>query len=201
MVAFARRSPRARLYSLVPRSSQCPSIRTRLSFDFSQAALVSSVLASFGRRSYLSKSKKMSFRCALAVNSLGAGGVVLGAVEGATGDGVIEGEGAVEGAAAEGLGEPVGGGAEAAVVAGRLGQPTRKRERAITGTASSSALPRRCAMSPILLEFVEFVISTRFCVTSASYHGRRGDQEALVDSPGVRGIGCCSDPSASMVKS
>src|SRR5512138_1271978 len=166
MAAFARRSPRARLYSLVPRSSQCTSIRTKSLFDFSQTALESSILASLGRMSYLSKSKNTSFKLALAVNSLGAGGVVLGAaVEGATGDGVIPGAGVVEGAAAEGLGEPEGAGAEAAVVAGRFGQPTRKRERAITGTASSSALPRRCAMSPILLEFVEFVISTRFCVT------------------------------------
>src|SRR5512137_390139 len=98
MVAFARRSPRARLYSLVPRSSQCPSIRTRLSFDFSQAALVSSVLASFGRTSYLSKSKNTSFRLSVARNSLGAGGVALGAVDGATGDGAIPGAGVVEGA-------------------------------------------------------------------------------------------------------
>src|ERR1700730_5728905 len=201
MAAFARRSPRARLYSLVPRSSQWPSIRTRLSFDFSQAALVSSIFASGGRMSYLSKSKNTSLRLSVARNSLGAGGEVGLAVDGATGDGVIDGDGVVEGAAAEGVGEPVGAGAEAAVVAGRLGQPTRKRERAITGTASSSALPRRCAISPILLEFVEFVISPRVCVTEASYHGRRGDQAALVDSPGVRGIACCSDPSASMVNS
>src|SRR5689334_4391094 len=166
MVAFARRSPRARLYSLVPRSSQWPSIRTRLSFDFSHAALVSRVFASLWRMSYLSKSKNTSFRLSVARNSLGAGGWP-GAVDGATGEGVIEGEGVVDGAAAEGVGAPVGAGAEAAVVAGRFGQPTRKSERASTGTASSSALPRRCAMSPILLGFfvefvVEFFISTRF---------------------------------------
>src|ERR1700681_2103512 len=171
MAAFARRSPRAKLYSLVPRSSQWPSIRTRLSFDFSQAALVSSIFASVGRMSYLSKSKNTSLRLSVARNSLGAGGEVGLAVDGATGDGVIDGDGVVEGAA-EGVGEPVGAGAEAAVVAGRLGHPTRKRETAITGTASSSALPRRCAISPILLEFVEFVISPRVCVTEASYHGR-----------------------------
>src|SRR3984893_16268522 len=159
MAAFARRSPRARLYSLVPRSSQWPSIRTRLSFDFSQAALVSSIFASGGRMSYLSKSKNTSLRLSVARNSLGAGGEVGLAVDGATGDGVIEGDGVVDGAAAEGVGAPVGAGAEAAVVAGRFGQPTRKSERASTGTASSSALPRRCAMSPILLGFfVEFVI-------------------------------------------
>src|SRR5581483_9143125 len=135
MAALARRSPSARLYSLVPRSSQWPSISTRLSFDFSHAALASRVFASLGRMSYLSKSKKTSFRFSVARNSLGAGGVV-------------------DGAAAEGAGDPVGGGAEAAVVAGRFGQPTRKRERASTGTANSSALPRRGAMSPILLEVV-----------------------------------------------
>src|ERR1700732_359917 len=158
MVAFARRSPRARFDPVVPRSSQWPSIRTRLSFDFSHAALVSRVFASLWRMSYLSKSKNTSFRLSVARNSLGAGGWP-GAVDGATGDGVIEGEGVVDGAAAEGVGAPVGAGAEAAVVAGRFGQPTRKSERASTGTASSSALPRRCAMSPILLGFfVEFVI-------------------------------------------
>src|SRR4029077_700919 len=116
--------------------------------------------------SYLSKSKNTSFRLSVARNSLGGGGWP-GAVDGATGDGVIEGEGVVDGAAAEGVGAPVGAGAEAAVVAGCFGQPTRKSERASTGTASSSALPRRCAMSPILLGFfvgfvVEFFISPRF---------------------------------------
>ena len=59
------------------------------------------------------------------------------------------------------------------------GQPTRKRERAITGTASSSALPRRCAISQILLEFVRIRHITGVCVTEASYHGRRGDQKHL----------------------
>src|SRR5437899_90687 len=74
MVAFARRSPRARLYSLVPRSSQCPSTRTSMfSCDFSQAALASSIFASVGRMSYLSKSKKTSFRSAIAANSRGTG--------------------------------------------------------------------------------------------------------------------------------
>src|SRR5258708_33665936 len=147
MAAFARRSPRARLYSLVPRSSQWPSIRTRLSFDFSQAALVSSIFASVGRMSYLSKSKNTSLRLSVARNSLGAGGEVGPVVEGATGDGVIEGEGVVEGAAAEG--EPVGGGAEAAVVAGRVGQPPKKKKRGSTGRASSSALPPRFPHRPI----------------------------------------------------
>src|SRR6266705_2333094 len=47
--------------------------------------------------------------------------------------------------AADDGGAPVGGGAEAAVVAGRFGHPARKRERTSTGT-TSSALPRRCAM-------------------------------------------------------
>ena len=46
---------------------------------------------------------------------------------------------------------------DAAVVAGRFGHPARKRERTSTG-ATSSALPRRCAMSQILLSFMRFVI-------------------------------------------
>jgi len=87
---------------------------------------------------------------------------VLGAaVEGATGDGVIAPPGeVVEGAADDG-GAPVGGGAEAAVVAGRFGHPARKRERTSTG-ATSSALPRRCAMSQILLGFMRLVINLRY---------------------------------------
>src|SRR5258707_10147508 len=143
MAAFARRSPRARLYSLVPRSSQWPSIRTRLSFDFSQAALVSSIFASVGRMSYLSKSKNTSLRLSVARNSLGAGGEVGPVVEGATGDGVIEGEGVVEGAAAEG--EPVGGGAEAAVVAGRVGEAPQEKREGETSNGERKGAPRPVA--------------------------------------------------------
>src|ERR1700675_1240522 len=117
-----RRSPSARLYSLVPRSSQWPSISTRFSLVFSHAAFVSRTLASLARMSYLSKSKKTSFRLSVSRNSLGAGGVVLGAaVAGATVDGAIAVGADVEGAADDGPGAPVGGGAEAAVVAGRFG--------------------------------------------------------------------------------
>src|SRR5260370_23672968 len=147
MAAFARRAPRARLSSLVPRSSQWPSIRTRLSFDFSQAALVSSIFASVGRMSYLSKSKNTSLRLSVARNSLGAGGEVGPVVEGAAGDGVIEGEGVVEGAAAEG--EPVGGGAEAAVVAGGLGWATEKERRVRAARAPGGAAPPSCGLNPI----------------------------------------------------
>src|SRR5882672_9989170 len=113
--------------------------------------------------SYLSKSKKTSFRLSVSRNSLGAGGVVLGAaVAGASGAGVIAPPRVsppVEGAADEGA--PVGGGAEAAVVAGRFGHPARKRERTSTG-ATSSAFPRRCAMSQILLGFMRLVINLRY---------------------------------------
>src|SRR5262245_17017075 len=84
MVAFARRSPRARLYSLVPRSSQWPSISTRFSaFDFSHEALASSVLASSGRTSYLSKSKWMSLRASTAAKSFGEGRGAAGPASGA----------------------------------------------------------------------------------------------------------------------
>src|SRR6266849_6079551 len=92
--------------------------------------------------SYLSKSKKTSFRLSVSRNSLGLGGVVLGAP-------------------VAGAGAPLGGGAEAAVVAGRFAHPARKRERTSTGT-TSSALPRRCAMSQILLGFMRFVIILRY---------------------------------------
>jgi hypothetical protein len=90
------------------------------------------------------------------MNSLGFGGVVLGAAgAGAlTGGGVTGADGGLTmlgalgalgmlgalGAAGAG-----GAGAEATVVAGRFGHPTRKRVRASSGTTSST-LPRRCAM-------------------------------------------------------
>src|SRR5678816_4527079 len=123
MVALARRSPRARLYSLVPRSSQCPSISTRF-------------LALAARMSYLSKSKYTSLRFAFSASSLGRGGVAGAAVAGAAVAGAGEvAEGLVLppvlGAAGVGctgeagaVAAPVGAGAAAAViVAGRLGQP------------------------------------------------------------------------------
>jgi len=60
--ARARRSPSAVLYSLVPRSSQCPSMSSScLGFALSHAALASRILASAGRTLERSKSKWMSF--------------------------------------------------------------------------------------------------------------------------------------------
>src|SRR5262245_50403541 len=72
MAAFARRSPSARLYSGVPRSSQWPSISKRArGLDLSQLALASRVFASAGRISYLSKSKLMSLSAEFSANSRG----------------------------------------------------------------------------------------------------------------------------------
>ena len=62
-VASARRSPSARLYSFVPRSSQCPSIRMRaLGFSFSHPALVSRMRASAGRMAQLLLSRPVVCR-------------------------------------------------------------------------------------------------------------------------------------------
>src|SRR5262249_26920173 len=72
MAAFARRSPSARLYSGVPRSSQWPSMSRRArGLDLSQLALASSVFVSAGRTSYLSKSKLMSLSAEFSANSRG----------------------------------------------------------------------------------------------------------------------------------
>src|SRR4026209_1670929 len=76
--------------------------------------------------SYLSKSKNTSFRLSVAWNSLGAGGFV-GEVEGATGDGVIDGDGAVDGAAADGGGGAGGGGGGGRVGGRRRGAGGRRR--------------------------------------------------------------------------
>src|SRR5207253_8847279 len=128
----------ARLYSVVPRSSQWPSMSTRwFGFDFSQPALVSSIFASPGRMSYLSKSKWMSFSSAIDTNSLGAGRAVeapplwvpplllppLGGVAPPPGGCACALEPGVVAAA------PVGAGAAAWVVAGRLAHPVSTTPR------------------------------------------------------------------------
>src|SRR5215510_9401204 len=138
IVDLARRSPSARLYSLVPRSSQWPSMRTRLSLDFSHAELASRIFASLGRMSYLSKSKNTSFSSATATNSFGDGRVPgVDVLDPAPEDPAPEGVGAAvvsdepevgAGAAVMLPGvvaaAPVGAGAaETCVVAGRLAQP------------------------------------------------------------------------------
>src|SRR5215470_7117747 len=72
MAAFARRSPSARLYSGVPRSSQWPSMSSRArGLALSQLALASSVFVSAGRMSYLSKSKLTSLSAEFSPNSRG----------------------------------------------------------------------------------------------------------------------------------
>src|SRR5215831_5600486 len=128
MAALARLSPRARLYSAVPRSSVLPSISTRLSpFDLSHAEFPSRILASPGRMLYLSKSKWIDLRFGFFSNSLGfAIGAGAGAGAGAGGGGVA------------GTGAGAGAGATAAVVAGRFGHPTRKRVRARRGTTRNA---------------------------------------------------------------
>jgi hypothetical protein len=101
----------------------------------------------------------MSLRLGFATNSLGLGGVVGGVAAG--GVAVLGGvavAGGVLGVAVEGGVVVVGGvagvmttaggeggGAEAAVVAGRFGHPTRKSARTSRG-ATRSKLPRRCDM-------------------------------------------------------
>src|SRR5690242_11150344 len=112
-------------------------------FDFSHAAFASSVLASPGRMSYLSKSKLMSFRSATATKSRGDGRAVAaagGAVAAAAG-GVAGAAGAIAagpvGASAVGgvdVAAPVGAGADAAVVAGRFAHPAA----AVSATSSDT---------------------------------------------------------------
>src|SRR5262245_1293527 len=146
MVALARRSPRARLYSLVPRSSQCPSIRRRsLVFALSQAASHSRICASSGRIAYLSKSKWMSFRSGTAPNSRGAGRLPMGPasparladvgpsgrVAGRAEDMLVDGYAAVA---------PVDGGGDAMIVTGLLAQPKTTIATATTITLTSPCL-------------------------------------------------------------
>src|SRR5262249_15525813 len=130
IVLLARRSPRARLYSGVPRSSQWPSIRTSCSgCSRSQVALVSSVCASPGLISALSKSKWIRVSAGFGAKSFGGGSGA--AVATCTGAGAAAGGGAGVSitvvcvsvtVATFGAGGGAGAGAEAAVGVGRLGR-------------------------------------------------------------------------------
>src|SRR6266568_4478835 len=147
MVARARRSPSARLYSFVPRSSQCPSMSTRsLPRVFSQAALASRVLASWGRMSDLSKSKYTSFRFAFSSN---CAGLAAGA---GVGDGVTAGGGVGVGVGVA-VG-PVGGGAAAPVVMGRFGHPVSNNAMASIRTMAGADLAVVRTVSHPRKEFV-----------------------------------------------
>src|ERR1700682_6464879 len=123
MAALARRSPSARLYSLVPRSSQCPSISVSWSgLALSQAALASSVLASPGRIADESKAKYTARSASLILYS-SAGGDAGGGGAGVAASGAGAGAGTGTGATGAGAGAGVaGGGAAATGIMGRLGQ-------------------------------------------------------------------------------
>src|SRR5206468_9677003 len=97
--ATERRSPNARLYSAVPRSSQCPSIVTaQVEYFFNVAALSSSARCASDDRSLLSKSKKtglsgeLRFRSSsdadeIASSRTGSGGTTVGSATGSGGAG------------------------------------------------------------------------------------------------------------------
>src|SRR5215467_14595470 len=100
--ADARRSPKARLYSAVPRSSQCPSIVTaQLLYRFSTPALSSRTFLPSGVISLLSSSKNTGFRGEFRFRSsseadeiaslvTGSGGTGIGSSAGRGGVGVFE---------------------------------------------------------------------------------------------------------------
>src|SRR5215470_13828655 len=118
-------------------------------FDFSQLALASSVLASFGRMSYLSKSKNTSVRSATEAKSCTAGRAVV------VGPGVAVPPlgaaplciccGPPDGAAVL-VAAPVGAGAAACVVAGRFAQPLRAT--AATSRNENARCEQRVSMTP-----------------------------------------------------
>src|SRR5262249_53590633 len=102
--ATARRSPNARLYSAVPRSSQCPSIViAHAPYFFSVAAFVSSAVLPSSVISLLSYSKntgfsgELRFRSsseldAMASSRSGSGGTSVGSRTGSGGPGTREAE-------------------------------------------------------------------------------------------------------------
>src|SRR6266849_6515992 len=140
MAALARRSPRARLYSLVPRSSQCPSISASWSgWALSHAALASSVLASPERIADESKAKYTGLRASLSLySSAGAGAGGAGAGAAASGAGAGAG-----GAGATGAGA-AGGGAAATGIMGRLGQPVSRTAKPTVDSTRAIDRTRQC---------------------------------------------------------
>src|SRR5438445_8257974 len=139
-------------------------------FDFSQLAFASSVFASPGRMSYLSKSKNTSTSSGTAAKSCTAGRAVLlgaGVVVAAVGVSLCTGAGAGGGVAAVVLAEPVGAGAAACVVAGRLAQPLSTT--AATSSDESTRCEQRVSMtSPFCVRW-----SVRFNVKRVSRQARR----------------------------
>src|SRR2546430_7867056 len=137
------------LYSVVPRSSQCPSISTGVAgFVLSHSAFAARVFASSDRMSYWSKSKKIGFTAAFSVNSFGPGRAAADTVgSGGGGDAAAMGCGVVGGSESAGSsvgpGEDDGGcGAAAATdAAGAAATGVDGRTR-ISATLTSGSAPR-----------------------------------------------------------
>src|SRR5262249_47620152 len=118
--AAARRSPRARLYSAVPRSSQWPStVTAQLAYFLSKPAFSSRTLWLVGPRSLLSSSKNTGFSGELRLRSssdadeiessgTGSGGTIVGSRTGSGGVGRGFDAGCV--VAGGGIGRATGGG-------------------------------------------------------------------------------------------
>src|SRR5438128_10811756 len=147
--ATARRSPKARLYSAVPRSSQCPSIvKVQLEYFFRTAASASSTAWPAALTSALSNSKnnglsgELRFRSsseadAMASSRAGSGGTTVGSATGCGGAG-----GRVPGAV-----DVVGGGGCGRAIGGfALWQATKSGgvSRIRTESAASKAALRVC---------------------------------------------------------
>src|SRR5438132_10109171 len=145
--ATARRSPKARLYSAVPRSSQCPSIVTvQLGYFFRTAASASSAAWPAALTSALSSSKnnglsgELRFRSsseadAMASSRAGSGGTTVGSATGCGGAG-----GRVPGAVVV-----VGGGCGRAMGGFALWQASSVAVRTIrTKSAAREAASRVC---------------------------------------------------------
>src|SRR5712692_6507205 len=136
----------------------------------------------------------MVLRLSFSANSDG-----LGAAAGAgwAGAGCIW-AGAGAGAAGAAVGA-VGAGATAPVVAGRFGHPARKRVRRSSGTTKNAG-PRRCTIASLPPWQALGELSLEKQLNPITDHGRRGDHAGLEDCPGPPVTTCCSEPSASMVK-
>src|SRR5688572_28810766 len=154
LTAMARRSPRARLYSGVPRSSQCPSmVTTQLEYFFSTSAFSAAVARPASSSSALSTPKNTGFSGELRLRSSSVRLEIPSSASGCCGTGSASstrcGGGAGGGVVIDGGAPTDGGGAGARIGGWRRLQADTATSRTITATVSLNVVRMRLIIRPV----------------------------------------------------
>src|SRR5688572_29749580 len=154
LTATARRSPRARLYSGVPRSSQCPSmVTTQLEYFFSTSAFSAAVARPASSSSALSTPKNTGFSGELRLRSSRVRLEIPSSASGCCGTGSASstrcGGGAGGGVVIAGGAATDGGGAGARTGGWRRLQADTATSRTITTTVSLNVMRMRLLIRPV----------------------------------------------------